>query len=305
MPYHLAVHRAGRAAAIVGVVLLVTTVGLLIYTYMKLQRAETRLAAFEADARYRREARENAAVPDDVIRGRAPLVAELQPVALSNCTLERLGGRHDGGYLICANLLTDLQSAYSYGIGGEDAWGCAISRKQRVPVHQYDCFIPEKVQCSGAVLHMNVECVGPTAAVIDGRTFDTLANQIARNGDTGRRLVVKMDIEGAEWDTILATPDDVLAGVDQMAMELHGIDDAHVLGGLKKLKRHFHLVSVHFNNQTCTATARPLPATTYQVLLVNKRIGTPGPYPPGSPTPESLMAPDSPNSPDCQMTPSR
>jgi hypothetical protein len=83
-------------------------------------------------------------------------------------------------------------------------------------------------------------------------------------------------------------------------MELHGIDDAHVLAGIKKLKTHFHLVSVHFNNQTCSAGARPLPATAYQVLLVNRRIGVPGPFPPGAPTPESLNVPDSPNSPDCQ-----
>ena len=214
--------------------------------------------------------------------------------------LARIGGPNDGGYLMCANLTAGLESAYSYGIGGDDSWGCAVSRTHRVPVHQYDCFEPTKVQCPGAIFHLNAECVGPRTEQKDGRPFETLARHLARNGDAGRRVVVKMDVEGAEWDTILGTPDDVLAAIDQMPMELHGLDEPGVLAGLRKLKTHFHLVSVHFNNQSCTAGAKPLPASAYQVLFVNKRIGIVGPPPPGRPTPESLMAPDDPTIPDCQ-----
>ena len=36
----------------------------------------------------------------------------LQPVALSNCRLERFGEAHDGGYLMCGNLLEDVESGY-------------------------------------------------------------------------------------------------------------------------------------------------------------------------------------------------
>lgn len=233
-------------------------------------------------------------------RIRTELAAELQPVTLSNCTLARIGAPNDGGYLMCANLMAGLESAYSYGIGGEDAWGCAVSRAHKVPVHQYDCFELANVPCAGATFRPNAECVGPTAGVIEGRRFDTVANQIARNGDRGRRLVVKMDVEGAEWDTILATPDEVFDAIEQMPMELHGVDEPRVLAGLRKLKTHFHLVAVHFNNMACTADAHPLPAIAYQVLWVNKRAGVPGPPAPGSPTPESLMAPDNPKNPDCQ-----
>jgi hypothetical protein len=34
----------------------------------------------------------------------------------------------------------------------------------------------------------------------DGRVFDTLQNQIAKNLDAGKRLIVKSDVEGAEWN---------------------------------------------------------------------------------------------------------
>ena len=63
---------------------------------------------------------------------------------------------------------------------------------------------------------------GPRTETIDGRPFDTIANQIARNGDTGKKMVLKMDIEGGEWKSVLATPDAVFDSIVQMPMELHG-----------------------------------------------------------------------------------
>lgn len=273
-----------RPLAITAGVLLVVGIGLVIHNQVRVARKRA-ASVLTAEAR---------------VKLREQLADELRPVTLGNCTLARIGGPNDGGYLMCANLLTGLESAYSYGIGGEDEWGCAVSRAHKVPVHQYDCFQLPDASCAGAIVRPNAECVGPAPGRIDGRPFDTLANQIARNGDRGRRLVVKMDIEGAEWDTILATPDELLAAIDQMPMELHGVDDPRVLAGLRKLKTHFHLVAVHFNNIACTAEAHPLPSIAYQVLLVNKRVGTPGVPAPGSPTPESLMTPDQPTLPDCQ-----
>ncbi len=73
---------------------------------------------------------------------RTELMAELQPVTLSNCTLQRMGSANDGGYLMCANLLDAVRSAYWYGIGPSDDWGCEISQTYGVPVHQYRLLQP-------------------------------------------------------------------------------------------------------------------------------------------------------------------
>ena len=35
---------------------------------------------------------------------RAALYSHMQPVKLSNCEFERVGDKHDGGYVICKNL---------------------------------------------------------------------------------------------------------------------------------------------------------------------------------------------------------
>src|SRR5262245_43849682 len=148
---------------------------------------------------------------------------EIRPMALKNCTLRRFGSVNDGGYLLCENLISGTESAYSYGISTEDNWGCKLSRRLSIAIHQYDCFTPHRPVCSHGRFVFHSECLGLKAETIDSRRFDTLAAQIARNGDNGKRLLVKMDVEGAEWESLLATPDELLEKIDQLAMELHGV----------------------------------------------------------------------------------
>ncbi len=233
------------------------------------------------------------------------ILAELQPIALKNCTLKRFGSANDGGYLMCENLIEPLDAAYSYGVGRNDDWGCEVSRRYRVPVHEYDCFDPARPTCDGGKLVFHNECVGDRTSQRDSRSFDTLEQQIAKNGDTGRRVIVKMDIEGAEWDALLATSDELLASIPQITMEMHGYDDPKIVEVLRKLKRNFYVVNLHFNNWSCTSKAAPLPASAYQVHWVNKRIGM---LDPGMPVPapmSPLNAPDSPTWPDCQLPASK
>jgi hypothetical protein len=205
---------------------------------------------------------------------RSQLLRELEPIALENCTLTRVGSANDGGYLMCGNLLESIESAYSYGIGPRDDWGCEISSSHHVPVHQYDCFSPPESACDSGRSVFHDECVGDRTETRDSRPFDTLPRQILRNGDAGKALVMKIDVEGAELPSLLATPDRVLGRIDQLAMEIHGADRRY-LTLVRKLKRTFHLVHLHFNNQACSVRYRPFPAWAYQVLLVNKRIGVP------------------------------
>ena len=238
-------------------------------------------------------------------RLREAILTELQPVALKNCGLQRFGSANDGGYLMCENLIEPLDAAYSYGVGPNDDWACDMSRRYHVPVHQYDCFDPARPTCAGGTFDFHNECVGDWTGYKDSRFFDTLENQIRKNGDTGRRLIVKMDIEGAEWSSLLAAPDELLATIPQITMEMHGFKDPKILEVLRKLKRNFYVVNLHFNNWSCTSTAAPLPAWAYQVHWVNKRIGV---LDPASPVPapmSPLNAPDSPTWPDCQLRTAR
>lgn len=204
---------------------------------------------------------------------RQQLFALVQPVALTNCTLERFGEAHDGGYLLCANLLNDAKTAYSYGISGYDKWGCDVSTRLHVKLHQYDCFDTTQPACPGGDPVFHAECVGDAARTEDGRLFDTMQNQFTKNGDAGKRLVVKMDVEGAEWDSLLNASDATLENIDQLAIELHFLNEPRYVKTLERLHKFFYVAHLHFNNWSCGGGLEPFPAWAYELLLVNKRIG--------------------------------
>ena len=242
-------------------------------------------------------------IPDRAARERhlrQQLLDELRPVALENCTLARFGSGDDGGYLMCENLISGLQTAYSYGVGKNDDWGCDVSTRYGVPVHQYDCFDPARPECKSGRFIFHDECIADRRERAYSRIFDTLANQIAANGDSGKRMIVKIDVEGAEWNALMATPDTLLQQIDQLPMELHGVNDARFLNVVRKLKRTFHLVNLHFNNFSCSPASAPLPGWAYQVLFVNKRLGVLD-RARGTPPPSPLNAPDNRYMPDCQV----
>lgn len=245
--------------------------------------------------------------PAEVVQRRQALFELLQPVAISNCQLERFGEDHDGGYLMCGNLLGGVGSGYSYGINGYDQWGCDISRKLNVPVHQYDCFNTTQPSCRAGETIFHAECVGDRTETADGRVFDTVRNQLAKNGDSSKRIVLKIDVEGAEWDSLLAVPDEILQQIDQLAVEFHWAEDEQFrwvdpdkyIRVVRRLKEFFEVGHIHFNNSSCIGDLRPFPTWAYEVLFVSRRLAVVdrsrkahGLHP--------LDAPNNPSLPDCQ-----
>jgi hypothetical protein len=215
--------------------------------------------------------RQDRQIRADDARFRQRLFEMLQPVGLTNCQLERFGEPNDGGYLMCANLLDRVESAYSYGIGGYDKWGCDISTRLKIPIHQYDCFNTTEPSCPAGAPVFHAECVGAVAGSEDGRQFDTIENQLQKNGDVAKRLVIKIDVEGAEWDSLLETSDGLLNRIDQMAVEFHWMRDEsgrwlHVEkyeAVIERLKTFFHVAHIHFNNAGCTTGLEPFPSYAY------------------------------------------
>jgi hypothetical protein len=285
------------------VIVIVAILALVVRNQVKVQRGRVARAAL-MQARH-------PVVPEPpaVVEQRQALFDLLRPVVLTNCRLERFGEAHDGGYLMCGNLLSAVQSGYSYGIGGYDKWGCDVSTKLDVAVHQYDCFNTRQPSCFLGETVFHAECVGDTAGRRDGRLFDTIANQFAKNGDGTRRVVLKIDVEGAEWDSLLSAPDKTLQQIDQMAVEFHWeendrfqwVQDEKHLRVVRRLRQFFHVAHIHFNNASCVGDLQPFPTWAYEVLFVSRRLAEVDPSRKAE-TPHPLDAPNNSSLPDCQPT---
>jgi hypothetical protein len=230
---------------------------------------------------------------------------EITPTHLTNCKAKRFGTENDGGYVMCANLMKEGSGLYSYGIDARDEWGCQLSQSLKAPVHQYDCFNLNRPPCGGGQPVFHEECVGEKRQTIEGRVFDSVEAQIRANGDSGKPIILKMDVEGAEWTSLSALPDETLARIDQLLVEFHGTEVPQALPLFRKLKRHFHIANVHFNNSTCVSHREvwdpiiPFPADVFEVLFVNKALTTASPKPEAA----ALNMYDHPNMPharDCQ-----
>lgn len=243
----------------VGILLFVVVVALVVRNQVKvyLNREASRREAEAAIARH---------------EPRRLVFDELRPVALKACQLERFGETHDGGYLVCANLLKDVRSAYSYGISGYDKWGCDASTRLNVPTHQYDCFNTTVPSCPRGKTIFHAECVGGSARTEEGRTFDSIAGQLAKNGDSGKNIIIKIDVEGAEWESFAALPDDVLQRIDQLVVEFHIADREPSLAVIQKLRKYFHVAHFHANNASCVGHLPPFTSWAYEVLFVNRRL---------------------------------
>jgi hypothetical protein len=239
---------------------------------------------------------------DQDAENRRVLFDEVQPVRLANCDFERIGDANDGGYLICANLLGREESGYSYGINGNDEWGCSIASRLKVPMHQYDCFNIDRPACGRGTMVFHEECIGPARLTEHGRVFDTMAAQIARNGDANKRLIVKMDVEGAEWSSLTGTSDAALNQIGQLVVEFHNVRKARFIETIRRLKRVFHVAHVHYNNWACDPAAAPFPSLAFEVLFVNKDLGVVDPAGPVI-LPHPLDAPNNAKLHDCQATP--
>jgi hypothetical protein len=231
---------------------------------------------------------------------RTALLASIRPVRLSNCTMKRFGAPNDGGYVLCENLASQVQSAYSYGIDGRDEWGCDVSRAYNLSIHQYDCFNLKHPGCDGAQFDFHEECVGSGAASIDNRQYDSLTSQIAKNGDGGKHLLVKMDVESTEWDAFAATPDSTFENIDQLVVEFHELDDSRYVRVIEKLKKNFYIANVHFNNYACMWWSKPFPALAFEILMVNKRLGVLDDTNRWAVYPNPLDTPNEPSRRDCQ-----
>ena len=133
--------------------------------------------------------------------------------------LVRLGSAHDGGYVMPDPGLGGI--AYSLGIDSNVDWDLDMAARG-FHVFQYDGSIDAL-----PAPHADNPAFAFHGLFICGRPdprpgYRTLSQLIAENGHGEERdMILKMDIEGAEWDVLAALPRPDLMRFRQIVLELH------------------------------------------------------------------------------------
>jgi hypothetical protein len=169
--------------------------------------------------------------------------------------LVRVGAINDGGYVMLDDFQEDYR-AYSFGIGNEISWDDWVSDKG-IQVFCYDHTI-DKLPHKNVGLHFSK--IGISDTDKPDENLLSMESILEKNGDlNNNNLILKMDVEGAEWDFINSVDEKILSRFRQMTFELHWLtetcDFEKKYKALLKLKRNHSPVWVHANNAHGLAVA--------------------------------------------------
>ena len=166
----------------------------------------------------------------------------------------RVGRKGDGGYVV-ADQIRPKQAVLSYGIADEVSFDVELA-DAGFKVWQFDHTIP-----NAPVEHRNITFTREGVAEADKAEEDlfTIETHAERLGIDLDGAILKMDVEGAEWEVFETISEDTLGRFDQIFLELHGLGRlpkprfARIFTTvMEKLNAQFTLFHVHANN------ARPL-----------------------------------------------
>ncbi len=161
--------------------------------------------------------------------------------------LVRIGRDYDGGYVMFDDFGGGI--AYSFGICDDVSWDKDIASRG-YDVYMYDHTIdglPED----------NPRFHWSKLGISDGMTQDdrlkSLEELIALNGHEGKRdMILKMDVEGAEWGFLDGVKSETLAQFGQITFEIHDMinpaNPERVLNALRKINITHQLIHIHANN---------------------------------------------------------
>ncbi len=163
---------------------------------------------------------------------------EFHPFDVDGYSKKRYGRDEDGGYVILDASL-GATHILGYGVDKDVSFENQLTEAWSINAHVFDHTIDEIPPTGAAVTYIK-EGIGAK----DEDPLYTLETHVKRYVPDGSNFVLKMDVEGAEWD-VLRTAD--LSRVSQLIVEFHELQEDHS-DVIKKINEMFYLVHIHGNN---------------------------------------------------------
>ena len=177
------------------------------------------------------------------------ILRRLRPHEIRGVEKVRLGRPFDGGY-VCVDDFEGIDTAFSFGIDSDISWDEDVAARG-VKVYQFDHTVTDPAPDEPRMVFE------PKRIARESGPQTQSLSDLIRAHDKGRNrpnLILKTDIEGAEWDVIDATSEDDLARLAWITGEFHyfqGLAEAScrdlIDRALARLTNRFALVHVHSN----------------------------------------------------------
>ncbi len=201
---------------------------------------------------------------------------------VNNIPLEfiRLGRNNDGGYVVPVAALKSADVLMGYGIADDISFERDFSRRFDKPSFGFDCGV-QNIETEDSRCHFCSECIGTSQYLyknqLSSERISSFSQQLQRLGLMNKKIFIKMDIEGAEFDVM----DDILKyaqNITGIVLEIHipYNDPKKVLKTLSELSHCFILVHLHGNNCSnfyfkTEHSTHPVP-TVLELTYINKNL---------------------------------
>jgi len=150
----------------------------------------------------------------------------------------RVGENRDGGYVML-NSLFGATCMIGYGVDVNVAFDNDFISKFNVPAYIFDHTVQPPTDLNPKIIF-----TPEGISTKDEAPLFTLETHVKRHVPDGEQFILKMDVEGAEWD-VFRTAD--LSRVTQLVAEIHDMEKAP-LDVIQLLNEKFYLVHIHGNN---------------------------------------------------------
>lgn len=197
-------------------------------------------------------------VEDQALEARVrKLMRLMQPMQAINCTKKRYGKEWDGGYVILSQA-ERAEIVYSLGISDDCSFDEAMA-DYGAEIYQYDHTVDGPPVSHPRFHFQKIGIANTDGWLPNMRRLDTL---VRLNGHEGRsNLLLKIDIEGHEWDQYDIIDPDILGQFDQIVGEFHSFEHlrneawfSRAERALAKLNASHQVVHVHGNNNDTFVT---------------------------------------------------
>lgn len=192
----------------------------------------------------------------------------------------RLGRDNDGGYVVPVEAVEASDALIGYGIADDISFEREFSQRFDKPSFGFDCGV-QNIETGDSRCHFFSECIGNSDHLmwdqVSSGQIHSFYDQLRRFGLIDKKIFIKMDIEGAEFDVM----DDILKYAQQImgiVLEVHTPSDDPIktLKLLSSLKRYFVLVHLHGTNLSInhfkTKYAKNVVPTVLELTYINKKL---------------------------------